>query len=185
MPLTDQSCRRPQHRNKCTRRAICFIGHHLGVEWCRARGISTAAEWNQVVFSDQSRLNLRSDGNRIRLWRPRGESLDPAFALQRHTTPTAGVIFQEDNARPHTARVSQDCLRTITTLVWPDRSPDLSGIEHIWDHLGLRVGHPTSLNELEARNDELDWVVVAGQLRVSFDEDVIELTRNSEVDGGR
>ncbi|GFX59879.1 transposable element Tcb2 transposase [Trichonephila clavipes] len=92
MPLTDQSSRRPQHRNKCTRRANCFIGHHLGVEWCRARGISTAAEWNQVVFSDQSRLNLRSDGNRIRLWRPRGESLNPAFDLQRHTSPTAGVM---------------------------------------------------------------------------------------------
>ncbi|GFU66152.1 uncharacterized protein TNCV_2858251 [Trichonephila clavipes] len=28
--------------------------------------------------------------------------------------------------------------------------PDLSPIEHIWNHLGRRVGHPTSLNELTA-----------------------------------
>ncbi|GFS85045.1 hypothetical protein TNCV_1306441 [Trichonephila clavipes] len=39
-------------------------------------------------------------------------------------------------------------LRTVTTHSWPARSPDLSPIQHIWDHLGQRVGHPTSLNEL-------------------------------------
>ncbi|GFW17378.1 transposable element Tcb2 transposase [Trichonephila clavipes] len=41
------------------------------------------------------------------------------------------TFFQQDNARPHTARVSQDCLRTVTTLPWPARSPDLSPIDHI------------------------------------------------------
>ncbi|GFW03562.1 transposable element Tcb2 transposase [Trichonephila clavipes] len=61
-----------------------------------------------------------------------------------------GAIFQQDNARPHTARVSQDCLRTVTTLPWPARSPDLSPIEHIWDYLGWRVGHP-NFKELETR----------------------------------
>ncbi|GFY04746.1 hypothetical protein TNCV_420001 [Trichonephila clavipes] len=35
-----------------------------------------------------------------------------------------GAIFPQDYARPHTTRVSQDCLRTVTTLPWPDRSPD-------------------------------------------------------------
>ncbi|GFV65882.1 transposable element Tcb2 transposase [Trichonephila clavipes] len=92
---------------------------------------------------------------------PRCERLNLAFALQRHTAPTAsvmqpyvlplmqrlpGAIFQQDNVRSHTARVSQDCLRTVTTLPWPARSPDFSPIKHIWDHLGRRVGHPTSLN---------------------------------------
>ncbi|GFU13430.1 uncharacterized protein TNCV_937431 [Trichonephila clavipes] len=47
------------------------------------------------------------------------------------------------------------CLRTVTTLPWPARFPDLSPIEHIWDHLGRRVGHPTSLNELEARLQQI------------------------------
>ncbi|GFX36617.1 transposable element Tcb2 transposase [Trichonephila clavipes] len=53
------------------------------------------------------------------------------------------------------ARVSQDCLRTVTTLPWLARSPDLSPIEHIWDNLGRRLGHPTSLNELEARLQQI------------------------------
>ncbi|GFU51660.1 transposable element Tcb2 transposase [Trichonephila clavipes] len=134
------------------------------------------------------------------VWRSRGERLNPAFVLQRHTALTAGVmvwgaiddntrsplvlirgpmtaqryvydilqthvlplmqrpseaIFQQDNVQPHTARVSQDCLRTVTTLPWPARSPDLSPTKHIWDHLGRRVGHSTSLNELEARFQQI------------------------------
>ncbi|GFV70891.1 transposable element Tcb2 transposase [Trichonephila clavipes] len=47
-----------------------------------------------------------------------------------------GSIFQLDNAWPHTARVSQDCLHTVTSLPWSVLSPDLPPIEHIWDHLG-------------------------------------------------
>ncbi|GFY07003.1 transposable element Tcb2 transposase [Trichonephila clavipes] len=45
------------------------------------------------------------------------------------------TIFKQDNAWPHTASVSQDCLRTINTLSWPARFPDMSPIEYIWDHL--------------------------------------------------
>ncbi|GFU08402.1 transposable element Tcb2 transposase [Trichonephila clavipes] len=129
--------------------------------------------------SDESRFNLSYDDNRVRVWRPHNERLNPAFALQQHTAPTAGVMtaqryvhdilqphvfpllqrlpratFQQDNAQPYTARVSQDSLRTVT-IPWPDRSPDLSLIEQIWDHLGRRVGHPTSLKELEARLQEI------------------------------
>ncbi|GFW99976.1 transposable element Tcb2 transposase [Trichonephila clavipes] len=61
------------------------------------------------------------------------------------------AIFQQDNNPPHTARVSQDFLRTVTILPWPALSPSLSLIEHIWDHLGQRVRPPTSFNELDAR----------------------------------
>ncbi|GFX04606.1 transposable element Tcb1 transposase [Trichonephila clavipes] len=64
----------------------------LRLKWYRARGNWTAAEWNQVVFSDESRFNLSSDDNRVRVWRPRREHLNSAFALQRHTAPTAGVM---------------------------------------------------------------------------------------------
>ncbi|GFX98373.1 transposable element Tcb1 transposase [Trichonephila clavipes] len=66
-----------------------------------------------------------------------------------------GAIFQQDNAQSHTARVSQDCIHTVTTLFWPSRSPDLSTIEPIWDHLGRRIGHSTSLNELEVRLQQI------------------------------
>ncbi|GFV65615.1 transposable element tc3 transposase [Trichonephila clavipes] len=43
-----------------------------------------------------------------------------------------GAIYQQDNARPHTARLSQQCLQGYHFLPWPARSPDLSPIEHVW-----------------------------------------------------
>ncbi|GFX35157.1 transposable element Tcb2 transposase [Trichonephila clavipes] len=44
-----------------------------------------------------------------------------------------GAIFQQDNARPPTARVAQDFLRHFQTLPWRYRSPFLSPVEHVWD----------------------------------------------------
>ncbi|GFV13608.1 transposable element Tcb2 transposase [Trichonephila clavipes] len=64
----------------------------LRLERCRARGNWTAAEWKQVVFSDECRFNLSSDDNHVRVLRPRGERLNPPFALQRHTAFTVAVI---------------------------------------------------------------------------------------------
>ncbi|GFU60984.1 DDE_3 domain-containing protein [Trichonephila clavipes] len=46
-----------------------------------------------------------------------------------------GAIFQQDNARPLTARVAQDFLRHFQTLLWPAGFPDLSPLEHVWDQL--------------------------------------------------
>ncbi|GFV61201.1 transposable element Tcb1 transposase [Trichonephila clavipes] len=64
----------------------------LRLDWCRVRGNWTAAELNQVVFSNESRFYLSSGGNGVRVRRPRGERLNPTFALQRHIAPTAGVM---------------------------------------------------------------------------------------------
>ena len=43
------------------------------------------------------------------------------------------VLFQQDNARPHTAAVTQRALRGVQQLPWPARSLDPSPIEHVWD----------------------------------------------------
>ncbi|GFW30925.1 transposable element Tcb2 transposase [Trichonephila clavipes] len=55
--------------------------------------------------------------------------------LQPHVGPflngLPGEIFQQDNARSHTARVSQDFIRHFQTLSWSARSPDLSPVEHL------------------------------------------------------
>ncbi|GFU32043.1 hypothetical protein TNCV_186921 [Trichonephila clavipes] len=63
-------------RNCLTILAVKLETFHAQENW-------TAAEWNQVVFSNESRFNLSSDEIRVCVWRPRGERLNPAFALQR------------------------------------------------------------------------------------------------------
>ncbi|GFY02466.1 hypothetical protein TNCV_3503471 [Trichonephila clavipes] len=44
-----------------------------------------------------------------------------------------GSSFEQDAAKRHTAFISLYCLCAINPLLWPERSPDPSPIEHIWD----------------------------------------------------
>ncbi|GFV99073.1 transposable element Tcb2 transposase [Trichonephila clavipes] len=66
-----------------------------------------------------------------------------------------GAIFQQDNARPHTARVAQDFLRHFQTLPWPTRSPDLSPVVHVWDQLKRQMPSCHSVHDLELAVQDL------------------------------
>ncbi|GFW39653.1 transposable element Tcb2 transposase [Trichonephila clavipes] len=43
-------------------------------------------------------IQAHSDAILFRVWRPRSERLNPAFALQRHIAPTDGAMVWGDNA---------------------------------------------------------------------------------------
>ncbi|GFW39375.1 DDE_3 domain-containing protein [Trichonephila clavipes] len=66
-----------------------------------------------------------------------------------------GVIFQQDNARPHTARVSQDFLSDFQTLPWPAHSTNLSPVEHVWDQLKRQMPSCHSVHALELAVQDL------------------------------
>ncbi|GFS50089.1 transposable element Tcb2 transposase [Trichonephila clavipes] len=79
---------------RCPLRVLPLMPPIDASAWSSTAHEETGLKWNknQVVFSDESRFNLSSDDSRVPVWRPRCERLYPAFALQRHTTPTAGVL---------------------------------------------------------------------------------------------
>ena len=159
---------------------------HERRQWALTHRRWTRRQWNVVLFTDESRFNVSNADGRVRVWRRRGERLDPHNVIQRdrygggsvmvwagiyHNGKTELIIvdwnltsqiycdeilepvvvpfmrqhgvtlFQQDNARPHTARYTQDVLRrnNVQVLQWPARSPDISPIEHLWDHLGRQV----------------------------------------------
>ncbi|GFS93833.1 transposable element Tcb1 transposase [Trichonephila clavipes] len=66
-----------------------------------------------------------------------------------------GAIFQQDNARQHTARVAQVFLRHFQTLSLPAHSPDLSPVEHVWDQLKRQMPSCHSVYDLELAVQDL------------------------------
>ncbi|GFX48736.1 transposable element Tcb1 transposase [Trichonephila clavipes] len=119
----------------------------LCLDWYPAQQNWTAAEWNKVVFSNESRFNLSSDDNRVRVWRPRGGCLNPVFALQRHTAPTTNVM--EWGANVYNTRV--DCYEKGRNRV--NKVPD--GVH--WDVQARRIQCRGANNPNEMTPQILDW----------------------------
>ncbi|GFV23086.1 transposable element Tcb2 transposase [Trichonephila clavipes] len=97
----------------------------LRLQWANVHR-SWRADWQQVVFSDESRFNLWHHDGRIRVRRYAG---------------LPGAVFQQDNARPHVAKTVKSYLdsQQVQLLPWPAYSPDMSPIEHVWDIVGGRL----------------------------------------------
>ncbi|GFW81836.1 transposable element Tcb1 transposase [Trichonephila clavipes] len=126
-------------------------------QWFDERRI-WAAEWNEVVFTDESRICLQHHDGRIRVWRHRGERMLNSCIMHRHTCPAPGImmlepvvipylqglatsIFQQDNARAHVVRIVQRFFvnHQIEFLPWPARSQDLSPIGNMWSTVAHRL----------------------------------------------
>ncbi|GFV77675.1 transposable element Tcb1 transposase [Trichonephila clavipes] len=60
-------------------------------QWCDERRI-WVAEWNKVVFTDESRICLQHDNGRIRVWRHRGEKMLNSCVILRHTGSAPGIV---------------------------------------------------------------------------------------------
>ncbi|GFT60691.1 transposable element Tcb1 transposase [Trichonephila clavipes] len=193
MPFTAESARRPlldlplKQNHRCLRH-----------QWCDERRM-WATEWNEAVFTEESRICLLHHDGRIRVWRHRGERTLNSCVMHRPTGPALGImvwggigyhsrpplvridgtlnsqryisevlesvvhpylqglataIFQQDQARPHVARIVQRFFvnHQIELLPWPARSPDLLPIENMWSMVAQRL---TQITPPAATPDQL------------------------------
>ena len=90
--------------------------------------------WGGICGQQQTDL-IVTDGN-LTAHRYINQGLRPVLLPFLQHQPK--LLFQQDNARPRTAREVQQffAANNVNVLPWPARSPDLSPIEHLWDHLG-------------------------------------------------
>ncbi|GFV83478.1 DDE_3 domain-containing protein [Trichonephila clavipes] len=92
------------------------IPPHCSTSHCHTAGVMV---WGPIAYDSRSTLIVM-----------RGTLAGQRYVdviLRPHVRPflngLPGAIFQQDNARPHTARVAQDFLHHFQTLPWPARSP--------------------------------------------------------------
>ncbi|GFW35294.1 transposable element Tcb1 transposase [Trichonephila clavipes] len=90
-------------------------------QWCDERRI-WVAEWNEVVFTDESRICLST-----------------MVGLE------SGDTVGKDKARPHVARFVQSYFvnHQIELLPWPASSMDLSPVENMWSMFAQRLSQIT------------------------------------------
>ncbi|KFM64106.1 Transposable element Tc1 transposase, partial [Stegodyphus mimosarum] len=94
-PLSARTIRRCLQQNGVSARCpLLYLPltqnhRHLRRQWCYERRMWTA-EWNEIIFTDESRFCLQHHDGRIRVWRHRGERMLNSCVMHRHTGSAAG-----------------------------------------------------------------------------------------------
>ncbi|GFX73124.1 transposable element Tcb1 transposase [Trichonephila clavipes] len=66
-------------------------GRRIRRQWCDERRM-WAVEWNEVVYTDESRICLQRHNGRIRVWRHRGQRMLNSCVMHHHTGPAPGIM---------------------------------------------------------------------------------------------
>ncbi|GFV38397.1 transposable element Tcb1 transposase [Trichonephila clavipes] len=136
---------------------ISYLRH----QWCDER-LTWTTEWNDIVFTDESRIFLQHHDDRIRVWRHNGERVLNCCVMH-HPTGTALGIMQ-DNALPHMALYVQEFFtHPNELLLWPPFSPDLSPTDNVWFMLAQLLFRDTPFAappDQLWQNAEVAWIAI-------------------------
>ncbi|GFY22420.1 transposable element Tcb1 transposase [Trichonephila clavipes] len=121
--------RRLQQSGLSTRRPLLGLPltqnhRRLHHQWCDERRV-WAAEWNEVVFTDESHICLQHHDGWIRIWRHCGERMLNSCVMHYHTGPAPGIMVPGGigyHSRPPLVRIagtlnSQRCISEVLELV--------------------------------------------------------------------
>ncbi|GFU78463.1 transposable element Tcb1 transposase [Trichonephila clavipes] len=144
--------RRLQQSGLSARRPL--LGVHLTQNHRRLRRLwcDERRTWNEVDFSDKSRICLPHHDGRIRVWRHRGERMLNSCVTYRHTGPAPGIMVWSgigNHSRTPLVRIagtlnSQFYISEIELLPWLACSPDLSPIENMRSMVSQRLTQITT-----------------------------------------
>ncbi len=113
--------------------------------------------WAGICYGQQTQVHF-IDGI-LNTQRYRDEILRPIFVPFIHDHH---LMLQNDNARPHVARICTQFLEAenIPVFAWPAYSPDISPIEQVWDALDQRIRQrvpvPANIQQLRTAIKE-EW----------------------------
>ncbi|UYV70254.1 hypothetical protein LAZ67_7002290 [Cordylochernes scorpioides] len=114
--------------------------------------------WAGISSSRRTPFHIFSGGT-LTAQRYRDEILEPYLRPYRDQIGHNSILM-DGNARPHRARLVNEYLQSenIRRMDWPDRSPDLNPIKHVWDALGRHIGarHPSPRTLVELRTALLE-----------------------------
>jgi len=85
-----------------------------------------------------------------------------ASTLEMHNLSLDDVYLQMDNDPKHTSKLAQEWLErtNVDCLQWPSCSPDMNPIEHVWNHVDMRIRarsqQPRNMAELRIAIEE-EW----------------------------
>ncbi|KAG0901251.1 hypothetical protein G6F33_013035 [Rhizopus arrhizus] len=124
--------------------------------WAKKYQNWSIQQWHQVVFSDETKINIwGSDGCRY-YWTQPGDVLRPHHIDLSVKHGSGKSIMWGYNDPKHKSKSTMTWLQQNKVQYindWPPNSPDLNPIQHVWHLLKLRL----SLYERKARNIDELW----------------------------